>query len=574
MKRKSIITALVATVAIVASSAGYAAGESIGDPGRAWAVPNDAALGQHVQEFLDTFPGEMGSQLVSNSGYERYPEQDPTCSSLADSKCSSGNIRYDAVIPFCKDASDVNCTADLGIIDADGKKTSAVFKRYFPSKAQNEFTGSPANKLPSGTAGSLFSIPQAPHDGGDLYYLSVEMRGGGSSLDRIKLHDFAVKLYPVSLEPLAIAGCAGGRCQDTGWGILKAGTGGNPTGKDVWVYSGPGFSGTNFCVATSATESSCAQRYAFPAGIRFYVSVRSQQLPAGWLHGRLTSPDISISAGSGSSTIEIQGNPVAVPVVYKMYNYAEMPEGLKSQYDVKTGGYKKDPNYLNNPNGYVQGGRSAENEDPLKRNVIYSPEASSAAGMEQLRLWLPFVNDKATALLSYWSARTLSEDEMSGASDCFSDSSKVTGIVTTNSTQYSAGPPKFSKSEGTLNYQVASPHFGTTGDVFKGSYDLVMRSDVARCVYGFSKAPIQATLSITSADGTPQVATTVIGERNGWLYLQAKNFEFSAPTVKVKLTQEGSSSAKTSSITCVKGKFTKKVTAAKPTCPSGYKKKG
>jgi hypothetical protein len=119
-----------------------------------------------------------------------------------------------------------------------------------------------------------------------------------------------------------------------------------------------------------------------------------------------------------------------------------------------------------------------------------------------------------------------------------------------------------------------------------------MRSDVARCVYGFSKAPINATISITSDDGTPQVATTVIGERNGWLYLQAKNFEFSAPIIKAKLTQEivveptptptptptatpmvKPVVAKKITITCVKGKTTKKVTAVKPKCPSGFKKK-
>jgi hypothetical protein len=115
-----------------------------------------------------------------------------------------------------------------------------------------------------------------------------------------------------------------------------------------------------------------------------------------------------------------------------------------------------------------------------------------------------------------------------------------------------------------------------------------MRSDVARCVYGFSKAPINATISITSDDGTPQVATTVIGERNGWLYLQAKNFEFSAPIIKAKLTQEVVVEptptptatptvkpvvAKKTTITCVKGKTTKKVTAVKPKCPTGFKKK-
>jgi hypothetical protein len=119
-----------------------------------------------------------------------------------------------------------------------------------------------------------------------------------------------------------------------------------------------------------------------------------------------------------------------------------------------------------------------------------------------------------------------------------------------------------------------------------------MRSSVARCIYGFTAAPVSATVSIVAADGTAQVATTVLGEKNGWLYLTASGFTFSSPTVRVKLTQTVDSAvtpspaatptpsaiakpaaAKRSSITCVKGKTSKKVSAVNPKCPAGYKKK-
>jgi hypothetical protein len=576
-KSVSILCILAITFGFAASS--KASVPSVGDPGKAWSIPNDGFAGEHIQQFLDTSAGEVVSELLPSGGYQRYNDEDPTCSSLLDPKCISRNVDYQAVIPFCKDSEDVDCTAEMGVIDSSGKKISGNFNRYFPTKSMNQFVGSPLNKLPSGGPGSLFTIPQAPHDGGDKYYLSVVMRGNGSVDRGMELSDFSVRLYPVNLQSEVSTNSFG----DTGWGKIPAGQAGNPTGKDTWLRYGPGFSGSNFCVATSGSESLCAQRYAFPSGFQFYVSIRTQNLPAGWLHGRLASPDIKITKGSPFSTIEIQAEPVAVPVVYKMYKYPEMPEAIKSQYDVKTGSYKKDPNFIRNPNA-GPGGRTAENENPLMRNVIISPEASSAAGMEQLRLWLPFVEDKATALLSYWSVRTLSQEEMQDSSECFKDTGNVTGIVTTNSTQYSAGPPKFTKSEGTLDYQVAAPHYATDKSEFRGSYDLVMRSDVARCIYGFSKAPINATLSITSSDGTPQIATTVIGERNGWLYLQAKNFEFSAPVIKAKLTQEAEIapvapvvpakvSAKKTTIACAKGKITKKVSGVKPKCPIGYKKK-
>jgi len=72
-----------------------------------------------------------------------------------------------------------------------------------------------------------------------------------------------------------------------------------------------------------------------------------------------------------------------------------------------------------------------------------------------------------------------------------------------------------------------------------------------------------------------------VSEKNGWLYLSAKGFTFSSPTIAVKLTQDAPAPAATKAptvakkitITCFKGKTTKTVTAVKPTCPTGYKRK-
>jgi hypothetical protein len=143
----------------------------------------------------------------------------------------------------------------------------------------------------------------------------------------------------------------------------------------------------------------------------------------------------------------------------------------------------------------------------------------------------------------------------------------VLGIVTTNSMVYDGGVPKFSR--GFLDYRVAGLHFESDGKTeVIGSYDLVMRSDVARCLYGFNRAPVSATITI-SGEGDKSIATTVVSEKNGWLKLAAYGFTFSQKTIKVKLTQN-----KQTTITCIApGKKTKKVTAAKPKCPSGFKKR-
>lgn len=93
---------------------------------------------------------------------------------------------------------------------------------------------------------------------------------------------------------------------------------------------------------------------------------------------------------------------------------------------------------------------------------------------------------------------------------------------------------------------------------------------------GFSTAPIGAKVSIVNNDGTAQVATTVITEKDGFFRMGAYGFGFSSPTIKMKITQSASAASSTggrSTITCVKGRTSKKVTSVNPICPSGYKKR-
>jgi hypothetical protein len=74
-------------------------------------------------------------------------------------------------------------------------------------------------------------------------------------------------------------------------------------------------------------------------------------------------------------------------------------------------------------------------------------------------------------------------------------------------------------------------------------------------------------VSVTG-EGDKKIATTVVGEKNGWLKLSAYGFTFSQKTIKVKLVQP-----KTTVICASKSDLTrtKKVTAVAPRCPSGYR---
>ena len=166
---------------------------------------------------------------------------------------------------------------------------------------------------------------------------------------------------------------------------------------------------------------------------------------------------------------------------------------------------------------------------------------------------------------------------------------EFTGIVSTNSTQYLAGPPVFNKATDELEYKVAGPHLLPNGELSRGTYDLTLRSDFAKCLYGISGTAFKATISVISDNGQSINAVTTVGEKNGWVNLSAKGFTYSSPTIKVKLSQDAETPSATptptataaskpaalkkTSINCVKGKMTKKVSAVNPKCPTGYKKR-
>ena len=128
-----------------------------------------------------------------------------------------------------------------------------------------------------------------------------------------------------------------------------------------------------------------------------------------------------------------------------------------------------------------------------------------------------------------------------------------------------------------------------------GTYDLLIRSDAARCLYRYTSAPLSATVSVTKeSGGTEVVATSILDEKDGWLHLGAYGFTFSRPILKVKLNgtpqqvlnnnnnnnnnnpkpaASTPSKVKDFTFTCVKGKQVKQITAPKIQCPYGWKKK-
>ena len=154
--------------------------------------------------------------------------------------------------------------------------------------------------------------------------------------------------------------------------------------------------------------------------------------------------------------------------------------------------------------------------------------------------------------------------------------------------------PAWFPEDGSVGMSISSPHLRADGSQNIGAFNIAMPLETAKCLWGvdLSKS-ISAYISASyESTGTPVVVTTTTSVSNGYFNVNAAGFHFSSPTFRVKLSQNSESSpitsaspspkqnaiptavaVKKSTITCVKGKVVKKVSAVSPKCPAGYKKK-
>ena len=504
-----------------------------------------------IQDDLET--ANMPSSLVASMDSSRTQEKKRICSNINDEFCSSANyIDFVANLTVCSEKVLVNCIESFAAVNTESQTViSGTHQGYFPSVGRNDFEGVESRELPNGTSPGIWKIPGLIHGGGtDQYLVKFQLRGGANTNQRF---DFGS--YDVTVTPFTKKNGAFGRNYMTDsrdYANVDCKKLNLPCGTAVRFNSRE-----DFTPCAAVDEGSCALKQAFPSNTRFKVVTRLSQSPTGWLHGRVKSPDISISQVSNYTKISIEAEPVVVPVVGVITSYATLPEPLKNYYI----------------NSHQPGGGSSWGEPgPTgRRNILAQPSPDTEFAFEALSNWSDYIKDKASASPSQWKVRSLADSGSSGS--CFSSSTKLVGFVSTNSMVYLGTPPTFNSETQSLDYKVASPHYTSKNDVFKGTYDLLMASDVARCLYGFSAAPVKASIQIVNENGQNSVATTVINEKDGWLKLGAYGFTFSSPTLKVKLTQDKAATKKKSTISCVKGKVTKKVTGISPKCPSGYKKK-
>ena len=131
-----------------------------------------------------------------------------------------------------------------------------------------------------------------------------------------------------------------------------------------------------------------------------------------------------------------------------------------------------------------------------------------------------------------------------------------------------------------FTFTAAAPHFAPDGTTLNyGFYKAVIPVADAKLLWGLENAndavkALNVQIISTVNEGSNLVST--IGVRSGKIIIDISGFHYSRPKLKISLKKDwkpATTMLNKSTITCTMGKSVKKITAVKPTCPKGYKKK-
>jgi hypothetical protein len=514
-------------------------------PSRGMAIDDAETMG-----VFSTMQAHVGNGSIMGKS---LLESRVNCESIGVKDCeidSKNLFLYRAALDYCEQSTSIDCVKSVGAIDKNGEKLAVKFVENFPRVAANGFTGNAALKLPDGKTTFIVDIPGAPHAGGTQYLIVAQLAGHKEVKDSQFIYDnMFASIYAIN----RVSGTF--RIGKPSTQKLADGIFG------VWAFDGRTIDpndAVNPLACAQATETECLLPVALPKDVTFSMSLQIRTKISGWLHGRITDLNAKIeSLDSNLDLVTIEGKPAVVPIIFTWKEKTKLSAELQKF-------------YLDNPNvlksGVVFGtsptGLWADYPSMLRGVRFHSDD------LQEALLWIKESEDKAPYAPTRWTIK--STNDGIDPKNCFKTAKGLGGVVSTNSTFYLAGPPVFSSKYQTLDYTVASAHLLPNGEVFKGSYNLIIQSNLARCLYGFNSAPISASVSVINSDGTTTVASTTLSEKNGYIALSAQGFTFSSPTLRVKFTQKKN---QVYTITCIKGKTSKKVTAVKPLCPTGYKKK-
>ena len=525
------------------------------------ATPAQAAIDPDsyaVMQFRDDIDPISGNYLYKVVGAKQTPcgseyedlWDDPACAP------ASSTLQVYNYLPLCSDEKVLNCIDAVTWIKSDGSEVKGVFKESRGS-VDPDFTFTRQEKFNVGAAitPQIFTFAGLSHSKGTSYavtgHVTQDIVNGSPSAPKI-----VASIAPVYSENVSL------------------------DDKE----------GRTECFNVNANDVKCWKFASSDAGVTFKLNLKLLAKPQGWISGRVTSPKVSIGAADSSKRfdVSITGANLSVPILTKRYDYSDTNEraswekissAVVTQYpwdkvsDVANGELISvyGPNTFNTFNKLVAIDRQTDGK-PAGVGKAY---------------------DVADRLAQVWRVVLDPTNTPSGVSGCAN--TDFQGFVSSNAMTYGTALPKYDGT--TMSYDVASPHYNPGGkdydaDAFKGRYDLLLTEAYAKCVWGLKDGVPNVSVEVQKTDGTLDNSVKVTGALNastGLYEFSAVGFTFSSPKIKIKLsappTKDGTptvtqaapaakpAKATVKTISCVKGKITKKVTGANPKCPAGFKKK-
>ncbi len=394
------------------------------------------------------------------------------------------NAVANLVLPVCEADTQINCLESFAV----GTTSSALVNAKLSRQVGGYSLSPVASKgIPKGGLPGIWEAETQNAAGSNLYVVNprvvMSVKNGA-----VRFEDFQISVWPISNRTDATKTPVYFRPTDS---VRKASVEG------MWDVQ---------CAVVDTGY--CGQIEDFAAGTVVKVNVRLSNQITGWLKGRVTAPEISSTPLSGGANrYEIQAQPVTVPKLE-----AKLSE--------------TDPEFTS------ADGRTTIGTSNGEYHVL---RADSPTGIQFVNKLAKAANDTAAATETLWYLASISNSQE--LQRCTPTAGQFIGLVTTNAMAFDGGVPKFAS--GYFSYNLAGLHFAPDGKTENlGSYDFAIQADVARCLYGFTKAPISATITVTGTSGEQKVAVTQVRESNNWLSLSAQGFTFSENQIKVKINQE------------------------------------
>jgi hypothetical protein len=445
--------------------------------------------------------------------------------------------------------------------------------------------GQLANNVP-GSRSSLWSFPGVTHRNGNQFMVSYQI-GTPVYNDRLNYEESFTEL---EIQP--VVSSLRGTVPDLSDGLKSTSTG--EDGKQCFQ---------------SSKASYCLTFYPFDnTDVRFRISVNltksAESLRSStWMYTHSSSPylDQKQTLGSLNSqdlTFELSPTAVQIPTIVLD------SESLVTKYVDSV----MPPLQGNNISEVVRAGYEETKQQMLQRylegitrnngnyTVSINENSFSLGSTYLMGRQDAFMTPKNTKEFIGLRVQTLPLGSAGASGDLYQAlracpaSKGIAGLISTNATAAETTPPTLDKATQTLKYRVAAPHLKENGSTNNGFYRLQLNPQIAKCIWGENLLGAKAEISIVNDSGEVQVTTSTFTFNNDAAIFEISGFHYSSGTINMKLVMpaltktDGSklptdsksnpvAAPKRVTISCIKGKTTKKVTAIQPKCPSGYRKK-